>query len=167
MSRRPEQGSAILITLLIIMVLLAGGAVLVGMQMQSSRSTDLARNGLSSLYCAEAGLSAARPIVAANYAGWNASLGQPTEPGWLAAIDHDIDDDGSADFIITLKDNDDEQSPLPNDLTLDNDLKVFIVATCTKYPDIPKQVSELVLFNGGGGCYQSQLGGCGGNGNNN
>jgi hypothetical protein len=85
----------------------------------------------------------------------------------LSGINHDIDGDGVADFTITLKDNDDELPPLANDTTRDNDLKVYVVSTCTKYPDTPKQVIELVQYNGGGNCYQSQQGGCGGNGNSN
>lgn len=166
--RQQERGSAMLVTMVILAALLAGAAVLVSLQLGASRSTDMTRSGISALYCAEAGLSAARSTVAANYGQWNASLGQTTEPTWLTnAFSHDVDGDGVSDFTITLKDNDDEQSPLANDATHDNDLQVFVVSTCTKFVDTPKQVSELLLFNGATGCYQSQVGGCGGNGNSN
>lgn len=164
--RRRERGSAILITLLIIMVLLAGGAVLVQTQIQSTRSTDLTRNGLASLYCAESGLIAARTLIAGNYALWNGSLCNPpppggtgtcvvgtpaSEPAWLQdpALEHDLDGDTVDDFVITLKDNDDEQDPLPNDLTVDSDFQVFIISTCTKFPEVQRQVSELVRCSGG------------------
>jgi hypothetical protein len=167
MKRNPERGSALIVTMIVVTSLLAGSSILVGMQMSSNRSNDLARSGVSALYCAEAGLVAARSVVASHYAQWNASLGSSTEPSWLSGINHDIDGDGVADFTITLKDNDDELPPLPNDPTRDNDLKVYVVSTCTKYPDTPKQVMELVQYNGGGNCYQSQQGGCGGNGNSN
>ena len=82
-------------------------------------------------------------------------------------MDHDVDGDTVADFVITLRDNDDETAPTLNDAARDNDLTIYIVSTCTKYPDVPTQVSELVRFNGAGNCYQSQLGGCGGNNNAN
>jgi len=164
--RRPELGSALLITLLIITSLLAGAAVIGGMQLRGARSADLTRNGLASLYCAESGLVAARTLVATNYALWNASFCNPpapagtgacvvgtpaSEPAWLQdpALEHDLDGDTVDDFIITLKDNDDEQDPLANDLTVDNDLQVFIISTCTKFPEVQKQVSELVRCSGG------------------
>jgi len=165
--RSREHGSAILVVMIVISSLLAGAAILVSLQLAATRSVDLSRSAMSALYCAEAGLSAARPVVAANYAQWNSALGQTTEPSWLSSLNHDIDGDGVADFTIMLKDNDDEQSPLSNDLTRDNDLKIFIVSTCAKYPDTPRQVSELMLYNGSGTCFQSQIGGCGANGNSN
>jgi len=50
--------------------------------MTSNRATDMTRNGMSSLYCAEAGLAAARGTVAANYPLWNAALAfQVANPG--------------------------------------------------------------------------------------
>ena len=182
MTRQRERGTAILITMIIVVALLSGGAVLLGMQLSSTRSTELTRSGMTALYCAEAGLAAARPIVATNYASWNAALCNPpapagtgtcvvgsaaAEPSFLSTLNHDLDGDGVSDFVITLKDNDDEQSPLTQDYTHDNDLQVWIISTCTKFPETKKQVSELVRFNVGGTCYESQLGGCGGNGNQN
>jgi hypothetical protein len=167
MKRNPERGSAMMVTMIVVTSLLAGSSILVGMQMSSNRSNDLARSSMSAMYCAEAGLVAARSAVYSNYAQWNAALAAGTEPSWMAGVNHDIDGDGVADFTITLKDNDDELPPLANDPTHDNDLKVFVVSTCTKYPDTPKQVMELVQYTGSGNCYQSQQGGCGGNGNGN
>ncbi|HLL21442.1 MAG TPA: hypothetical protein VK427_04880 [Kofleriaceae bacterium] len=151
--------------MIVIAALLAGAAVLTQMQMKSSQGSQLARASLSSLYCAESGIAAARATVMASYAQWNSSLGLATEPSWLAAVDHDIDGDGQADFVITLRDNDDETPT--NDPSRDNDLTIFIVSTCVKNPDAPGRVEELVRFNGAGNCYQSQLGGCGGNNNAN
>ena len=162
--RGHERGSALLVTMIIIAALLAGAAVLASIQMKSTRGAEMARTSMTSLHCAEAGLTAARGLVMASYAQWNASLGMTTEPAWLAPVNHDIDGDTVEDFRITLKDNDDD---MPNDLARDNDLTVYILSTCTKYPDVYTQVAELVRFNGGGNCYQSQLGGCGGNNNAN
>ncbi|MEJ7601743.1 MAG: hypothetical protein WKG01_27835 [Kofleriaceae bacterium] len=167
MTRHSESGSAILIVLVVMVALLGGGAALVSTQLKATRSTDLTRTSAAALHCAEAGLAAAREVVAANYGGWTAALGQSTEPTWLAAVSHDVDGDGVKDFTISLRDNDDEQAPLANNTALDNDLAIYVTATCIKYPEIQKQVSELVLYNGAGGCYESQLGGCGGNGNSN
>jgi len=167
--RTRQRGSAMLVTLIIISALLAGAAVLVSMQISSSRSSDLSRTGMTATYCAEAGLSAARPVVASHYSSWAGSFytgGTITEPSWLSSGigSHDLDGDGSADFIVYLVDNDDET---PNDKSKDNDLRTFIVSKCIKYPDTPKAVEELVEFKGGGTCYQSQEGGCSGNGNSN
>ena len=150
--------------MLLIAALLAGAAVLVSMQHKSTQGAELTRTGISALYCAESGLSAARTIVATNYAQWNGSLGMTTEPGWLGAVNHDIDGDGAADFRLTLRDNNDDT---PDDPARDNDLTIFVVSTCIKYPDVQTQVTELVRWNGAGNCYQAQLGGCGGNNNAN
>lgn len=167
MARNSERGSAMLVTLIVVASLLAGAAVLVATQLASSNAADLNRTSTAALHCAEAGLAAARPAVVTNAQLWNAALLAGTQPTWLntAAIDHDIDDDGTSDFTVTIVDNDDEFSPLTNDLTVDNDLKIFIVSTCDKYPEAPKQVRELISFSGGGKCFHGQKGGCGKNNN--
>ena len=173
MRRNSQRGSAMLVTLIVVSSLLAGAAVVVSMQLSSTTSTGLTKNGLSALYCAEAGLAAARQTVANNYGLWNSTLNNdPTganQPNWLgdSAFSHDLDNDGVDDFVVTIKDNDDEVAPAANNPNLDIDTKIFIMSTCTKYPDTPKQVEELVKYAGGGTCYQSQEGGCGGNGNSN
>ena len=153
-----------LLTMVIIAALLAGAAVLTSVTSKSAQGAGISRTGISALYCAESGLAVARTAVMANYGGWNAALAAGTEPAWLGSVDHDIDNDGTDDFRITLKDNDDDS---PNDPNIDNDLEVFVVSTCVKYSDVQTKVTELVRFNGGGNCYQAQLGGCGGNNNAN
>ena len=181
--RDRQRGSAMLVTLIVIVSLLAGAAAVVSMQLGSTRSTDLQKTGMTATYCAEAGLAAAAPVVAANYPAWNASLctlrptigatpaltcgtstGNNAEPPFLATIQHDLDGDGKPDFYIYLMDNDDE---VPNNVGSDQDLKVFIVSHCIAFPDTPKEVMELVQYNGTGTCYNAQLGGCGGNNNGN
>ena len=164
--RTRQRGSAMLVTMLLVTAMIGGTAMLVSIQVSANRSTDLLRLGMQASFCAEAGLSAARSVVTANYALWAGSLGTGTEPAWLsAAINHDIDGDGIADFTLTLKDNDDELPPAANDPTTDVDLRIFVVSTCIKYAEVPRQVEELVQYSGGGNCYQSQFGGCNGNGN--
>lgn len=161
-----------MVTLIIIGALLSGAAILVSLQLASSRSTDLTRSGISAMYCAESGVAAARPIVAATYGSWSTALGMSSggdlsEPAWLASGigDHDLDGDSVADFSVYLLDNDDELTA--NNRAVDSDLQVFIVSRCLKYPDTPQQVRELVLFNGATQCYPWQLGGCSSDGNTN
>jgi hypothetical protein len=66
-----------------------------------------------------------------------------------------------------LRDNDDEIPPNVDDPTLDNDLRVYIVSRCIKYPDTPREVVELVEQSAGGFAYRSQEGGWNNNGNDN
>jgi len=167
-----QRGSAMLVTLIIVTALLGGSAVLVAMQLSSNRSADLSRTGLSALYCAEAGLAAAQPVVQANMGSWNGSLyvsGTPVEPAWLYAgittAAHDLDGDGVDDYMVYLKDDDDEIGT--NDPTTDINQRIYIVSRCIKYADTVKEVEELVMSSGGGNCYHSQLGNCFNNGNGN
>jgi hypothetical protein len=153
-----------LVTMILISAMLSGAAVMVSLHLESVRGSGVTVSKVSSLYCAEAGITRARRTVAASYSQWNAALGQTVEPSWLAALDHDLDGDGVADFTLQLRDNEDE---VPSNVQRDNDLSVFIVSRCTKYPDTPTEVMELVRFNGAGNCYDAQLGGCGGNANAN
>ena len=143
--RRRDRGGALIVVMLVIAATLAAGAILAQMQSTTSHASELTRTSITGLYCAEAGLAAARATVIAQVAAWDPALGAATEPGWLGAIEHDIDGDGVADFVITLRDNDDE--PV-NDLAHDTDHAVFIVSTCIKHPDSPTQVTELVTDTG-------------------
>lgn len=167
-TRSPERGSAMLVTMVVVSALLSGAAVLASIQTTSMRASTLTSNGITMSNCAEAGLVAARPVVFANYTQWAGSIGTNIEPLWLAsAFSHDLDGDGAADFVITLADDDDELLPLSNDRTVDRNSRIYVVSQCIKNPELPKQVSELVQYTGGGTCYQSQIGGCDGNGNSN
>jgi hypothetical protein len=175
--RNSERGSAMLVTMIIIAALFAGGVVLVSMQLASNKSSEVGRTGMTALYCAEAGLSAARPVVSSNQSSWAASLiasgatvPVTTEPTWLATGigSHDLDGDGVADFQVYLLDNDDEISPTTNDRTVDVDSNIFIVSKCIKYADTPKTVMELINYvQQTGTCYESQEGGCSQQGNAN
>ena len=134
-----------LIVMITVSAMMTAGAVLVRLQTSSVHGTDVNRAATVGLYCAEAGLTAARADIMANVALWNASLGLATEPPFLAAVSRDIDGDGVGDFTITLRDNDDEAL---NDLTTDSDQTVFVVATCIKHPDTRTQVTELLTSTG-------------------
>ena len=165
-----------MVTLIIIASLLAGAAVVVAMQLGSNRGTDLTRSGMTAEYCAEAGAERAAPIVAANPLAWGSNMctagseaaclptiaGVPSpsaEVPLLAppAIVHDLDGDGIADFVLYLRDDDDENSTVQNRGS-DINNQVYLVSTCIKFPDTPRQVKEL--FRGGGaGVKMSQVGG--------
>nr|HEX4313492.1 hypothetical protein [Kofleriaceae bacterium] len=179
-TRRSERGAAMMVTLIVVASLLAGAAVLVAMQLGTNRSTDLTRSGMTAEYCAEAGAERAMPLLVASAGNWSPSLCitspestcQPTSPaGEVAmlappAINHDLDGDGVPDFVLYLRDDDDE-IPGPQNYGIDTDNRVYIVSTCIKFPDTPHQVKELVQFNGGGGTNCAMLGGCNGRNNNN
>jgi hypothetical protein len=181
-TRHPERGSAMLVTLIIISALLAGAVVLVSMQLSSNRSTDLARNSMTALYCAEAGLQAARAVIATaaktdRDAALTASAASiaagttPTEPAFLLAgiTSHDLDGDGVSDFFVYIRDNDDELSGSNvSALGTDTDSKVWLISTCTKYVETPKSVSELIeITDQKGMMYDWQAGGAMGNNNYN
>jgi hypothetical protein len=172
--RASERGSAMLVTMLVTASLLAGGAVLGTMQIASTRAADLTRSEIAANYCAEAGLVSAHAAVAANYTQWSTALctpscAAPAQPSWLGstAFSHDLDGDGVDDFVITLQDDEDEIAPSANDPTRDVNYKVFVVSTCTKYPDTPAQVMELIKYTPTASCYGSQEGGCNSRGNTN
>ena len=169
MTRNSQRGSAMLLAMILMAALLAGAAVLVSLQLGSNRSTDLTKTGITALYCAEAGVTASRTAVADNKDSWNTSLGTGTEPSWIASLSHDVDGDTSndPDFVVTLVDNFDEQPPTADAPTTDLDGKIYVVSKCLRYPDTPREVRELVEYTLVTNCYNSQRGGCGGNGNMN
>jgi hypothetical protein len=169
MKRVSQRGSAMLVAMILMAALLAGAAVLASLQLSSSRSTEMTRSGITALYCAEAGLTATRSAIATNQGSWNTSLGTGIEPTYIQSptISHDVDGDGSPDFIVTLEDNYDEIPPTPQNQNSDSDGKIYIVSRCTKFTDTPREVRELISFTSLKHCYGSQRGGCGGNGNMN
>lgn len=179
--RGGERGAAMMVTLIMIASLMAGAAALVAIQTGTNRSTELTRSGMTAEYCAEAGAARAMPLVVANAGAWTASLctaategaclpvaagGTGAEPAILQApaVDHDLDGDGVPDFVVYLRDDDDELTN-PQDYSTDRDQRIYVVSTCIKYPDTVRQVKELVQLVGGGTNYGAQKGGCDGRGN--
>lgn len=147
------------LVMVILVALLAGGAVALSLQLGSTKQVGLASDSRGALYCAEAGLVAARPVIGARYADWESILDADAgnDPDWYPFSD-DIDGDGVNDYVVTMRDNDDEAAPTPNDPTRDNDLKIFVISSCLKYPDTPREVLELVKYQGGGAGYRAQSG---------
>lgn len=182
-ARNSQRGSAMLVTIIIISSLLAGAVVLVSMQLASNRSTDLSRSSVTALYCAEAGLHAARAAVAeADATEIDAAVaasagGTLTEPTWLttdintnSATGHDVDGNGTGpDFHVYIKDNDDEViNGVANNLADDIDNKVWVVSVCDLYPETPQAVSELLdIAKQNATMYDWQAGGAFGNNNYN
>jgi hypothetical protein len=176
--RAAERGAAMMVTMIIIAALLSGASVLVSLQLGSNRATDLTRSGMANGYCAEVGIERAAPVVVANYAQWSAALcgsadestcvpaSPSNEAAIFASINHDVDGDGIPDFVLYLRDDDDDPGTVQNRGS-DNNLQVYLVATCLDNPDTPRQIKQLVTFNGAGTCYGAQLGNCQGNGNRN
>jgi hypothetical protein len=177
MSRKREHGSAMLVTMIIIAALLAGGAMLASIQTSSMRSAELTRNGLASLYCAEAALTASRSAVIANSGAWNATLAAncndadsdcktfSAEPSWMSTVNHDIDGNSTPDFVVSIRDNDDENGA--QDYETDADETVFIIAKCTRYPDTPRTVEELIYYKAALNPHCEQEGGCNSRDNSN
>jgi hypothetical protein len=152
-----QRGSVLVLVLVVIVALLAGGAVLLSLQLGSTRQAGLAADERGALYCAEGGLAAARPVLLANYAGWAQVLDADpgNDPAWYP-ITADLDGNGLADYEVTLRDNDDESLPAANDPTVDIDLRVFADSRCLIYADSPRTVTELLRYQGGGKLYRNQ-----------
>ena len=144
----------------LLVALLAGGAVALYVQLQGTKSASLVKASKSSLFCAEAGVIAARPTLAQNYLDWPTLLDSSTsnDPSWYP-VTGDLDGDGVNDYQVTIKDNDDEVPPAPDDPELDNDRRVFAVGRCLKNSDVSRQVMELLVVGGGGYVYRNQAGG--------
>ena len=143
--RQRERGGALVVVMLVITATIAVSVALAAIQRKSSHAAQTTQTTTTGLYCAEAGLTAARAAVLANVAVWDASLASGTEPTWLSMISHDLDGDLAPDFTVTLSDNDDEAV---NNLAHDSDGTIYIVSTCIKQPDSRTQVKELVTSAG-------------------
>ncbi len=177
LKRNGERGSAMLVTLILIAALLAGVAVLVSMQLTTTKSTEQTRVGAMSLHCAEAGLAATRGIAAASKAGIVTHLAAATYAESLPAqwqvipsfistsypTLRDIDGITGNDVDIWIIDNEESD----NNYALDADSRVWLISRCTKYPDNPKEVRELIEFAGAPTQYDWQEGRAFGNNNAN
>jgi hypothetical protein len=167
--RDPERGSALLLVVIVLAVLLAGAALSVQMQSADTRITGMVRSAHEALYCAEAGLVPARGLIGANFADWPAILDDnpQNDPAWYP-IRGDVGDGGDADYEVTVRDNDDEKGDQANDRSVDRDLQIFVVSRCLRNSETPREVTELVSFQGGGNVYRDQAGqGSGNTGNSN
>jgi hypothetical protein len=163
---RNQRGAAMMVVMIVITALLGVASISIYLAVIETRSTEYVATARRSLYCAEAGLAASRTEVSDHYGDWFFVLdGDPgTDPGswypirgWLDDAPH-VDGVDPYDYEVTLKDNDDELPPTPNDPTHDNDAQVFVVARCLKYPEVPRAVTELLTLQGAGEGYRDQSG---------
>jgi hypothetical protein len=161
--RLAERGSAMLVVSTILTALLAGGGIALYLQLQSTRSVGLAKSGRESLYCAEAGVAQAQAILTNQTGLWADILdGTPSnDPAWYP-VTGDVDGDGTLDYEVRLEDNDDETG-VANDPTVDIDNRVFLVAKCTQNPEVPRTVRSLIDVAASGHNYRNQSGGGAGN----
>jgi hypothetical protein len=142
----------------ILTALLAGGGIALYLQLQSTRSASLAKSGVASLYCAEAGMAQAQPIFTNQASQWNLILDADAsnDPVWYP-VTGDLDGNGTDDYEVTLRDNDDEA--LVNDTTKDIDNRVFVIARCLQNPEVPRTVMSLLDIAASGHNYRNQSGG--------
>ena len=152
---------AMVLVITILAALLGIAAIGLSLQLNSTKSAGLVKSTRSSLYCAEAGLQAARATIVANRATWNDVLATATtNPTWYGAgISGDFDNDGTGgDYLVTIKDDGDDGDPD----TDDNDT-IVVTSVCTN-PALanvaPATVIELISLKGQGHTYRAQSG-CG------
>jgi hypothetical protein len=159
------------IVLLVVTSLMTVGLLAIYLTLGETKSTAYGVDSKAALYCAEAGLAKARPLIAGNYAAWTNILAgnSANYPAWYPVTgDIDVPGDGVNDFVVTIRDNDDEPAGVANDPTKDNDMRVFVVSKCTRYPETPREVTELIYYSGAGNQYRNQSGqGVGNSGNSN
>lgn len=158
---------AMVLVITVLAALLAVGAVLLSLQLNSTRSTSLLLDRRQAHYCAEAGLQMGQAIVPQKLSEWNDVLDGEPFPTWYP-LRGDIDGDGTNDYEVTIEDNVDESGSLANDPERDNDLSVLVISKCIKWPNsIPKTLMTLVKYQvGTGACDSMQKGaGCQGTSN--
>ena len=173
MTRNRQAGSAMFVAMVVITALLTAGMIAIYVGAAETRSSDYVATSRRSLFCAEAGIAASRGVVGTNYGSWGLVLDADVnnDPAWYPMrgyLDDDHDPNAPPDYEVTIRDNDDELPPMANNLNRDNDLKVFVVSRCLKYPEMPRTVSELIEYEGGGNVYRNMSGqGASNTGNNN
>jgi Tfp pilus assembly protein PilX len=162
---------AMVLVITILAALLGIAAIGLSLQLDSTRSAGLIRDSRTSLFCAEAGLAAARETLITNYPEWNDVLnGVPVTwydatlrpDGLPYGITGDADGDNLApnqDFSVTFTDDGEDDG----DTTVDNNQTIIVTSTCLLYPKTPTQVIEVLSLLAGAGCaYRDQAGqGCG------
>ena len=147
----------------VLVALLAGGGIALYIQLQGTKSATRVKTSTSSLFCAEGGVVAARPIIALNIGDWDTILDGGTAD-WYP-VQGDLDSDGVMDYEVTIRDNDDEAVATANNPNEDVDQRVFAVGRCLK-SDVSRQVVELIVVATGSYVYRNQAGGGGFNAGN-
>ena len=161
---------AMVLVITILAALLGIAAVGLSIQLNSTKSIGLIKDTRASLYCAEAGLQAARDIIVSNRKDWNKVLsntpglswyqypdGGPTNP---EGITGDADGDGiTNDYSVTFVDDGDDADP-----TTDDNDTIVVTSKCLLYDDMtPVSITEVLSLRGLGHIYRNQSGGGPGN----
>jgi hypothetical protein len=147
---------ALLIVLVISAVAAMMGALAIRGAVTELRASGAERSARLGFYCAEAGIEAARGFFAANYPQWSAMFSGTALGGY--PVSGDLDGDGVADYQVTLRDDVDEFPPLQNDPLHDSDLVAIMVSRCVNPSMSPRQLEEIVVYNGRGTDYRTQSG---------
>lgn len=134
--------------------LLAVGAVMLSLQVNSTKSTALVKDSRSALYCAEAGIAFARNQLTASQSIWNDLLAGNPPAGFQYPLTGDFDQDGVDDFSVTIRDDGDD-----TDLTTDSNTTIIVISECTKFAGkAPATVMEVISMQGQGFSYRNQSG---------
>jgi hypothetical protein len=99
-----------------------------------------------------------------NTSNWDAMLtAVTTDDPTGYPITGDIDGDGNADYIVTVRDDDDDINEED-----DTNGRIFLVARCTKYSNFEAEILELIDVSGAQGVCSNRLqkGGCASKGGN-
>jgi hypothetical protein len=170
---RNQRGSVMLLVAIMLAALLTGGAAALYLQLGSIKAVGEVTTRRRAMYCAEAGLARARPLLAASSNAIAAILdADPSnDPTWYPVQgrvdDLPIDATNPAHYVVTVADNDDDTN---NDTTVDADSAVFLISTCQRYSSTPSTLVELVGFEASQAtcAYKNQKGqGCSGSNNTN
>jgi hypothetical protein len=152
------------LVLTIMAALLAAGSVALLLQVSSSKSSNLMASHKRALFCAEAGLAASRSRIMQQQTNWPLMLDTNTSNDPTGyPFTGDIDGDGKVDYSVEIRDDEDD-----NDATTDLNGRVFAVSTCTKYPEYPFRIAELIEVQAATGNCTNRLqkGGCASKGGN-
>ena len=160
---------AMVLVITILAALLGIAAIGLSLQLNSTKSTGLIKDTRAALYCAEAGLAAARATLIANREEWGDVLnGDPVT--WYSTTDPegitgDADGDGvTGDYSVTIRDDGDDTV-----FTTDDNDTIIVTSTCLLYETTaPASVIEVISMLGQGHAYRNQSGqGSGNTGNAN
>jgi hypothetical protein len=158
-----QRGAAMFVVMITVGALLTAGLLTVHVGESETKSIDYVASSRRALFCAEAGVAAAREAIGGAFATWDTMLDTDTgnNPSWYPIRGYlDNASHGPSepyDFEVTITDNEDE-SPATDDPRRDSDLRVFVVSRCLKYPETPRVVSELIEYEATGTVYRNQSG---------
>ncbi len=159
MSMKPfrNRGSALLVTLLILLIIGLAVASIVSYSSQSHQKAIRNARTLDRDSCLQAGLQLARSYFGRNFTNWNSYLGDPSRYNPVASATNttpanplsstlqlnkpelfaDLDNDNRSDVFIFIRDNADEFAPATANWTRDNDQNVIIGAVCLSETLVP------------------------------